>query len=75
MSNFDPISMGITSSGSLTCMAGRVSFEMESGIVTYDETHQETCEFGQTECYTQTVHATIQNWPGSTFMKSRLFNV
>lgn len=63
VSNFDPISLGIVTSGSLTCMAGRVNFELESGVVTYDDTHEETCEFSQTECYTQTVIARIENWP------------
>lgn len=49
----------------LTCVSGYVVQEVNSGVVTYDDTHTVTCRFGRTECYTQTI-VTVGNgnWPG-----------
>ena len=49
--------------GTLTCLTGTVTFEPQSGFVTYDDTQEKTCDFGQTKCYTQTFVATVENWP------------
>ena len=47
----------------LTCITGTVNVEMESGIVTYDDSHQETCTFGTNYCYKQTMQLSRENWP------------
>ena len=47
------------------CLTGTISFEPESGLVVYDDTHLEGCSFDQTECYQRTIYGTIGNWPGT----------
>ena len=67
MDSFDPMSLGKVVSGQLTCMTGLVNYEFESGLVIYDDTYQQTCDFGQTECYKRTIFARIENWPGNIY--------
>lgn len=32
-------------------------------MVTYDDTHQESCTFGSNYCYKQVMHLTMDDWP------------
>ena len=50
------------------CLTGTVNQELESGIVTHDNTKMQACNYGQTECYQQTIVSTVGQWP-STFFK------
>ena len=56
--------MSATEAVELTCLTGSVTFEPDSGTTTYDDSHEETCAFGQTKCYKRTIFATVGNWPG-----------
>ena len=47
----------------VTCIDGTVNFEPNSGMVTYDDTHQVTCKFGRTQCYKQTMNLMMGQWP------------
>lgn len=47
-----------------TCVTGTVNYEMGSEQVSYDDSHQETCEFGHNKCYTQTMVINSEGWQG-----------
>lgn len=47
----------------VTCIDGTVNFEPNSGMVTYDDTHEVTCKFGRSKCYKQTMNLMMGQWP------------
>ena len=49
--------------GELSCQSGTINVEIESGRTTYDDTVENTCAFGVSECYKQTVTAVVDGWP------------
>ena len=68
-------SSGSSPSGPLSCVTGTVNKELETGYVTYDDTESKECSFGQTQCYTQTIIAIVDKWPGMSFLGFRISRI
>ena len=65
VADVDSLAVVKSSSSVLTCMTGIVTYEPDSGVLVYDDSHQETCSFGANQCYKRTIVATLDKWPGN----------